>query len=540
MLHNLCRWHKKSELDEVAAVVEEVSPSAQHQEAPAPPVSRFPQAQPQPLAQQPLVPSPLGLSRYESQKWRDWNTFLQYLQNHRPPLKLACCTGAHVIEFLRYLDQFGKTRVHLEGCDYFGQPNPPVPCACPLRQAWGSLDALIGRLRAGYEEFGGRPESNPFMAKDVRIYLRDVREAQAKASGISYVKKKPKHGSTAASPVAPPPVVTAETAGTMSGAAGEVDDDDEPSSSVGELRQRQRKVATSAGGIPAPAAAARAAQQPPTHAELERVRCVGSGAGGTVWMVRHRGTGQLYALKVLKGNHNYDVRRQIAREIAILRTADHPAVVRCHGMYEHGGELQILLEYMDGGSLNGHHIATEPLLADVARQVLSGIAYLHRRHIVHCGIKPSNLLIDSARHVKIAEFGVGHILKQTMEPSNSSVGTIAYMSPEQINTNLSDGSYAGDVWSFGLSILELYLGRFPFGENENLSKQGDLANLMCAICFSYPPEPPRTASPEFRGFISCCLKKNPAKRLTAAQLLQHPFVASTQPQPQLLAAPPLP
>ncbi|OQU83235.1 hypothetical protein SORBI_3005G094266, partial [Sorghum bicolor] len=176
-------------------------------------------AQPQPLAQQPLVPSPLGLSRYESQKWRDWNTFLQYLQNHRPPLKLACCTGAHVIEFLRYLDQFGKTRVHLEGCDYFGQPNPPVPCACPLRQAWGSLDALIGRLRAGYEEFGGRPESNPFMAKDVRIYLRDVREAQAKASGISYVKKKPKHGSTAASPVAPPPVVTAETAGTMSGAA---------------------------------------------------------------------------------------------------------------------------------------------------------------------------------------------------------------------------------------------------------------------------------------------------------------------------------
>ena len=247
---------------------------------------------------------------------------------------------------------------------------------------------------------------------------------------------------------------------------------------------------TPPGVVPAPAAAA-AQQQPPPLAELERVRRVGSGAGGTVWMVRHRGMGRPYALKVLYGNHDDSVRRQIAREIAILRTAEHPAVVRCHGMYERGGELQILLEYMDGGSLDGRRIAAEPFLADVARQVLSGIAYLHRRHIVHRDIKPSNLLIDSARRVKIADFGVGRILNQTMDPCNSSVGTIAYMSPERINTDLNDGSYdgyAGDIWSFGLSILEFYLGRFPFGEN--LGKQGDWVALICAICYSDPPKPP--------------------------------------------------
>ncbi|XP_066339823.1 disease resistance protein RGA5-like isoform X2 [Miscanthus floridulus] len=308
------------------------------------------------------------------------------------------------------------------------------------------------------------------------------------------------------------------------------------------LPMPQREAATSAGGptppsVPAPAAAAAHQQQPPPLAELERVRRVGSGAGGTVWMVRHRGTGRPYALKVLYGNHDDAVRRQIAREIAILRTAEHPAVVRCHGMYERGGELQILLEYMDGGSLDGRRIAAEPFLADVARQVLSGIAYLHHRHIVHRHIKPSNLLIDSARRVKIADFGVGRILNQTMDPSNPSVGTIAYMSPERINTDLKDGSYdgyAGDIWSFGLSILELYLGRFPFGEN--LGKQGDWAKLMCAICYSDSPEPPTTASPEFRGFINCCLQKNPSKRPTAAQLLHHPFVDSPQPQP--LAPPP--
>lgn len=138
------------------------------------------------------APPPAPPSRYESQKRRDWNTFLQYLQNHKPPLTLVRCSGAHVIEFLKYLDQFGKTKVHVSGCPYFGHPNPPAPCACPLKQAWGSLDALIGRLRAAYEENGGRPESNPFGAKAVRIYLREVREGQAKARGIPYEKKKRK------------------------------------------------------------------------------------------------------------------------------------------------------------------------------------------------------------------------------------------------------------------------------------------------------------------------------------------------------------
>ncbi|KAJ6846646.1 putative protein G1-like2 [Iris pallida] len=110
-------------------------------------------------------------SRYESQKRRDWNTFGQYLRNHRPPLALSRCSGAHVLEFLRYLDQFGKTKVHSGGCPFFGHPNPPAPCPCPLRQAWGSLDALVGRLRAAFEENGGQPEANPFGTRAVRLYL---------------------------------------------------------------------------------------------------------------------------------------------------------------------------------------------------------------------------------------------------------------------------------------------------------------------------------------------------------------------------------
>nr|XP_043610712.1 protein LIGHT-DEPENDENT SHORT HYPOCOTYLS 3-like [Erigeron canadensis] len=131
-------------------------------------------------------------SRYENQKRRDWNTFSQYLKNHRPPLSLQRCSGAHVLEFLRYLDQFGKTKVHTPICPFYGHPNPPAPCPCPLRQAWGSLDALVGRLRAAYEENGWPTETNPFGARAVRLYLREVRDLQSKARGISYEKKKRK------------------------------------------------------------------------------------------------------------------------------------------------------------------------------------------------------------------------------------------------------------------------------------------------------------------------------------------------------------
>lgn len=157
-------------------------------------------------------PPPQPPSRYESQKRRDWNTFLQYLNNHKPPLTLPGCSGANVIEFLKYLDQFGKTKVHAAGCPYFGHPAPPASCACPLMQAWGSLDALIGRLRAAYEESGGRPESNPFAHRAVRVYLREVRESQAKARGIPYEKKKRKRSN---------PPLPAGVGASSSGAGGD-------------------------------------------------------------------------------------------------------------------------------------------------------------------------------------------------------------------------------------------------------------------------------------------------------------------------------
>ncbi|KAF9592807.1 hypothetical protein IFM89_017426 [Coptis chinensis] len=133
-----------------------------------------------------LVP----LNRYEAQKKRDWNTFLKFLKNHQPPLVLERCSDGQVIQFLKNLNQFGNTRVHLLDFHFYGNPNPPGPCHCPFQQAWGSVDSMIGRLRAAYEENGGIPETNLFASRSVSMYLRKVKDGQAKARGDEHKKRK--------------------------------------------------------------------------------------------------------------------------------------------------------------------------------------------------------------------------------------------------------------------------------------------------------------------------------------------------------------
>jgi len=266
--------------------------------------------------------------------------------------------------------------------------------------------------------------------------------------------------------------------------------------------------------------------------DLERIQILGHGSGGNVYKVRHRRTSALYALKVIHGNHDETVRQQIIREMEILKKTESPYVVKCHGIFDKGEEIHFVLEYMDGGSLEQRRsdMMSERFLAEVARQVLEGLKYLHRHKIVHRDIKPSNLLINRRQEVKIADFGVSRILSQTLDPCNTYVGTCAYMSPERFDPETYGGrydGYAGDIWSLGLTLLECYTGHFPFLA---AGQKADWPALMCAICFGDPPSPPPTASAHFRSFITCCLHKDARNRWTAAQLLAHPFVLSNSPQ----------
>lgn len=259
-------------------------------------------------------------------------------------------------------------------------------------------------------------------------------------------------------------------------------------------------------------------------ADLDKLEVLGHGNGGTVYKVRHKQTAAVYALKVVHGDSDASVRRQIIREMEILRRTDSPFIVRCHGIFEKpSGEIAILMEHMDDGAL-GSRTFPELSLSNIAKQVLNGLCYLHFHKIVHRDIKPSNLLVNRKNEVKIADFGVSRIMCRTLDTCNSYVGTCAYLSPERFDPDtygLNYNGYAGDIWSLGLTLMELYMGHFPLLPP---GQRPDWATLMCAICFGEPPSLPEGSSEKFRNFLECCLQKDSSKRWTASQLLSHPFV----------------
>ncbi len=268
--------------------------------------------------------------------------------------------------------------------------------------------------------------------------------------------------------------------------------------------------------------------------DLDRKTLLGAGSGGKVYRVAHRRTGRIYALKVIQEKHELAVRNQIVKEMEILLRAKSPHLVECYGVFDRGGEVSFVLEFMDGGTLADvlkfHKKISERYLAEVTKQVLLGLLYLHKHKIVHRDIKPSNLLINRRQEVKIADFGVSTVLAHTLAQCNSFVGTCAYMSPERFDPDGNGGEYgySADIWSLGLTLLECAIGRFPCLQP---GEKPDWPTLMCAICLGDPPSPPPDASPEFKDFIVCCLQKDAVRRPSAEKLLTHPFVKNSELQP---------
>ena len=162
--------------------------------------------------------------------------------------------------------------------------------------------------------------------------------------------------------------------------------------------------------------------------------------------------------------------------------------------------------------------------------MLHGLRYLHReRHTIHRDIKPSNLLVDASGKIKIADFGVSGELGDTLAKAATWVGTVHYMSPERI----LGGAYAydSDVWSFGITILELATLRFPYPPAPPAAPQQRLGfwDLLDCIVESPPPAPPATASAPLASLVTACLQKQPAARASSSALLQHP---SSPPTPR--------
>ncbi|XP_051149117.1 mitogen-activated protein kinase kinase 2 [Andrographis paniculata] len=262
-------------------------------------------------------------------------------------------------------------------------------------------------------------------------------------------------------------------------------------------------------------------------ADFDAIKVIGKGNGGIVRLVQHKWTGQFFALKVIQMNIEESARKNIAQELKINQSSQCPYVVVCYQSFYDNGAISIILEYMDGGSLADFlkkvNMIPESFLAAICKQVLKGLWYLHHeKHIIHRDLKPSNLLINHRGEVKITDFGVSAILPSTSGQANTFVGTYNYMSPERISG--SNYGYKSDIWSLGLVFLECAMGQFPYSSPQ----PGGWANvyeLMVSIVDHPAPHAPSDQfSPEFCSFISSCLQKDPKDRLSANELMAHPFI----------------
>nr|XP_015198764.1 PREDICTED: dual specificity mitogen-activated protein kinase kinase 1 isoform X2 [Lepisosteus oculatus] len=291
--------------------------------------------------------------------------------------------------------------------------------------------------------------------------------------------------------------------------------------------------------------------------DFEKICELGAGNGGVVFKVSHRPSGLIMARKLIHLEIKPAIRNQIIRELQVLHECNSPYIVGFYGAFYSDGEISICMEHMDGGSLDQvlkkAGKIPEQILGKVSIAVIKGLTYLREKHkIMHRDVKPSNILVNSRGEIKLCDFGVSGQLIDSM--ANSFVGTRSYMSPERLQG--THYSVQSDIWSMGLSLVEMAIGRYPIPPPDAKELEqifgcpvgGDLPSseafpkprppgrpvssygpdsrppmaifeLLDYIVNEPPPKLPSIFGSEFQDFVNKCLVKNPAERADLKQLM---------------------
>ncbi|KAG0304250.1 Protein kinase C signaling pathway involved MAPKK protein [Dissophora globulifera] len=262
--------------------------------------------------------------------------------------------------------------------------------------------------------------------------------------------------------------------------------------------------------------------------DMMAIKKLGEGSAGTVSKVKHVPTGFVMARKHVRCDPNPDFQRLLQRELKTLDRCNSPWIVTFYGAYMEDDELAICMEYCEGGSMEavyrrvaekGQRIS-ENILGKISEAVLNGLVYLHKmHHVMHRDLKPSNIVMTMEGRIKLCDFGVSGDLVNSL--AETFVGTSYYMAPERIQG--SKYAVQSDVWSLGLTMIEIAQMKNPFPKN--LAAFELLHYIVHHPVPSLPEEEPW--SREFRDFLNQCFIKNLATRPTPEQIMQHPFIVES-------------
>ncbi len=244
-------------------------------------------------------------------------------------------------------------------------------------------------------------------------------------------------------------------------------------------------------------------------------RLVGEGGMGKVYEAEERLSKRRVALKVLRPElaRSEEGRRLFLNEMTILAHLDHPNIVRALSCSEIDGELVMALEYLSGQTLRDLLAARGrlpwPEAIAIAAQIASALGAAHRQQppIVHRDLKPENVIVLPDGSLKVMDFGIAKVLQELSKTTTHSVGTLQYMSPEQIDAAGIDAR--SDLYSLGLCIYEMIGGRAPF---ESASPR-ELLNLQCTAAPPPWPEDVRGSVPRgIERLVWQLLEKRPDAR----------------------------
>ncbi|XP_048721783.1 dual specificity mitogen-activated protein kinase kinase 5 isoform X3 [Caretta caretta] len=246
---------------------------------------------------------------------------------------------------------------------------------------------------------------------------------------------------------------------------------------------------------------------------------LGHGNGGTVYKAYHVPSGKILAVKLIPLDITLELQKQIMSELEILYKCDSSYIIGFYGAFFVENRISLCTEFMDGGSLDVYRKIPEHVLGRIAVAVVKGLTYLWSLKILHRDVKPSNMLVNTRGQVKLCDFGVSTQLVNSI--AKTYVGTNAYMAPERIS-----GEQYGihsDVWSLGISFMELALGRFPYPQIQK--NQGSLMQplqlLQCIVDEESPVLPVGEFSEPFVHFITQCMRKQPKERPAPEDLMNE-------------------